>query len=94
MKKLSLFQKFDFSAWQTGKSFMVQSAKFNAKNGCVTLDVVIVEDKTNYGNSTISNIFEKFKKSSFGSRSGCKNSDFPYYISTNSSKTSPFYMAK
>ena len=44
---------------------MVQSAKFNAKKGCVTLDVVIVEDKTNYGDSTISNIFEKFKKKQF-----------------------------
>lgn len=61
MKKLNLFQRFDFSAWQTGKKFMVQSAKYNEKKGCVTLDVVIVEDNTNYGDSSVSNVFEKFK---------------------------------
>ena len=61
MKKLSLFQKFDFSAWQTGKKFMVQGIKFNTNKNCVSLDVVIVEDNTNYGDPTVSNLFEKFK---------------------------------
>ena len=61
MKKLSQFQKFDFSAWQADKKFMVQSIKFNEKRLCVSLDVVIVEDKTNYGDPNISNLFEKFK---------------------------------
>lgn len=61
MKKLSMFQVFDFASWQKGKSFMVQSAKFNEKKGCVSLDVVIVEDRTNYGDPSISNDYEKFK---------------------------------
>ena len=61
MKKLNLFQRFDFVAWQTGKSFMVQGIKYNEKKGCVTLDVIIVEDNTNYGDASVSNIFEKFK---------------------------------
>ena len=61
MKKLSLFQKFDFSAWQAGKKFMVQGIKFNTNKNCVSLDVVIVEDNTNYGDPTVSNLFEKFK---------------------------------
>ena len=61
MKKLGQFQKFDFSAWQTGKKFMVQGIKFNEKRLCVSLDVVIVEDNTNYGDPNVSNLFEKFK---------------------------------
>ena len=46
MKKLNIFQKFDFAGWQNGKEFMIQ---------------IITEDKTDYGDPTISNIFEKFK---------------------------------
>ena len=61
MKKLSQFQKFDFSAWQAGKKFMVQGVKFNDKKNCVSLDVIIIEDNTNYGDPTVSNLFEKFK---------------------------------
>lgn len=61
MKKLALFQKFDFANWQKGKKFMVQNVKYNEKKGCVSLDVIIVEDNTDYGDSTVSNIFEKFK---------------------------------
>ncbi len=61
MKKLSLFQKFDFVAWQNGKEFMVQGIKFNEKRGCVSLDVIITEDNTDYGDPAVSNIFEKFK---------------------------------
>ena len=61
MKKLSLFQQFNFNAWQTGKKFMIQGVKFNEKRGCVSLDVIIIEDKTDYGDKSISNIFEKFK---------------------------------
>ena len=61
MKKLNQFQKFDFSAWQAGKKFMVQGVKFNQKKGCVSLDVIIIEDNTNYGDPTVSNLFEKFK---------------------------------
>lgn len=61
MKKLTMFQTFDFNSWQTSKKFMVQGAKYNDKKGCVTIDVIIVEDKTNYGDPTITNVFEKFK---------------------------------
>ena len=61
MKKLNLFQQFNFNAWQTGKQFMIQSIKYNEKKGCVSLDVIITEDETNYGDESVSNIFEKFK---------------------------------
>ncbi|MCH5270856.1 MAG: hypothetical protein J1E83_08915 [Lachnospiraceae bacterium] len=61
MKKLNLFQKFDFAAWQKGKAFMVQGIRYNEKKGCVSLDVIIVEDNTNYGDASVSNLFEKFK---------------------------------
>jgi len=46
MKKLNLFQKFDFANWQKGKKFMIQGVKYNEKKGCVSLDVIIVEDNT------------------------------------------------
>lgn len=61
MRKLNAFQKFDFNAWHTGKKFMVTGVKYNEKKGCVTLDVVITEDKTDYGDPTVSNVYEKFK---------------------------------
>ena len=61
MKKLNLFQQFNFNAWQTGKQFMIQSIKYNEKKGCVSLDVIITEDQTDYGDASVSNIFEKFK---------------------------------
>lgn len=61
MKKLPLFLLFDFASWQTGKEFMVQGVKYNDKRGCVSLDVIITEDNTDYGDPTVSNIFEKFK---------------------------------
>lgn len=61
MKKLNIFQKFDFAGWQNGKEFMIQNVKFNEKRACVSLDVIITEDKTDYGDPKISNIFEKFK---------------------------------
>lgn len=61
MYKLSMFQKFDFASWQKDKSFMIQGVKWNAKKGCVSLDVVITEDYTDYGDTEVSNIFEKFK---------------------------------
>lgn len=61
MKKLSMFQKFDFGAWQKDKRFVIQGFKYNDKKGCVTLDVIITEDNTDYGDTSISNIYEKFK---------------------------------
>ena len=61
MKKLNLFQSFDFVSWQKGKEFKIQSAKFNEKKGCVSLDVIITADKTDYGDPSISNVYERFK---------------------------------
>lgn len=61
MKKLNNFLDFNFGGWQNGKEFMVQGVKFNDKRGCVSLDVIITEDNTDYGDQTVSNIFEKFK---------------------------------
>lgn len=61
MKKLNLFQKFDFANWQKGKKFMIQGIKYSEKKGCVSLDVIIVEDNTDYGDASVSNLFEKFK---------------------------------
>lgn len=60
MYKLSMFQKFDFAGFAKDKSFMIQGVKYNQKKGCVTLSVIILEDYTDYGDTTISNIFEKF----------------------------------
>ncbi len=60
MKKLTLFQTFNFPAFQAGKKFVIQTVKFNEKRGCVTISVVITEDKTDYGDSNVSNLFEKF----------------------------------
>ena len=61
MHKLSMFQKFDLASFIKDKSFMIQGAKYNEKKGCVSLDVVITEDYTDYGDTEVSNIFEKFK---------------------------------
>ncbi len=61
MKKLNLFQNFDFPRWQQGKTFMIQNVKYNTKKGCVTLDIIITEDKTDYGDVSVSNLFERFK---------------------------------
>ena len=48
MKKLNLFQQFNFGAWAKDRQFMIQSIKWNDKKGCVSLDVIITEDNTNY----------------------------------------------
>lgn len=61
MRKLSMFQKFDFASWQKGKRFMIQGIKYNEKKHCVSLDIIIMEDNTDYGDNSISNIYEKFK---------------------------------
>lgn len=61
MYKLSMFQKFDFANWAKDKSFMIQSIKYNAKKGCVSLDVIVTEDYTDYGDTSVSNLFEKLK---------------------------------
>ena len=61
MKKLNMFQTFDFVSWQKGKKFMISGVKYNEKRDCVSLDVIITEDNTNYGDDKTSNIYEKFK---------------------------------
>ena len=54
MKKLSQYMNFDFARFQEGKEFVIQSVKFNENKGCVTLNVVIVEDSSGV------NLYEKF----------------------------------
>lgn len=61
MKRLNLFQQFNFGAWAKDKQFMIQSIRWNDKRNCVTLDVIITEDNTDYGDTDTTNIFEKFK---------------------------------
>lgn len=61
MKRLNMFLKFDFAKWQEGKRFVIQSVKYNASKGCVSLDVIIVEDHTDYEDLSVSNLYEKFK---------------------------------
>lgn len=61
MYNLSQFQQFDFSSFQQGKKFMITGAKYNENKKCITLDVAIVEDHTQYGEGKKSNLFEKFK---------------------------------
>ena len=61
MKKLNQFLQFNFIAWQKGKKFMISGVKYNEKKDCVSLDVVIVEDNTDYGDDSVTNIYEKFK---------------------------------
>ena len=58
---LNLFQTFDFARWQKGKQFMISGVKYNEKKECVSLDVVIISDDTDYGDDTTTNIYEKFK---------------------------------
>ncbi len=65
MKKLSMFQLFDFGGWAANKSFMVQSAKFNSKKSYVTLDVIIIEDNTNYGDTNITNVLRNSRYTAF-----------------------------
>ena len=60
MKKLTMFQKFDFAKWQVGKKFIIQGAKYNEKKGCVSVTVVIFEDNTDYGDPAVTNVYEKF----------------------------------
>ena len=61
MKKLNHFLQFNFPAFAKGKKFMIQGIKYNEKRGCVSLDVIIMEDNTDYGDNRVSNLFEKFK---------------------------------
>lgn len=56
MKKLNFFQQFNFEAWAKDKQFMIQSIKWNDKKGCVSIDVIITEDNTDYGDENVSNI--------------------------------------
>ena len=42
MKKLNLFQQFNFVAWAKDKQFMVQGVKYNDKKGCVNMYFMII----------------------------------------------------
>lgn len=63
MKKLDLFRNFDWKAFSEGKTFACTGVKFSERKQMVTADVVIITDKTDYGDETVSNLFEKFKVS-------------------------------
>lgn len=65
MKKLHVFQRFDTKRFLEGKKFLVSSpSQIDEEKGRVKLQVVITEDKTNYGSEdekkyTGDNLFEK-----------------------------------
>lgn len=61
MRKLTMFNNFDFQKWSEGKRFAITGVKFNENRGCVSLDVAIVEDHTDYGDPSVTNLYEKFK---------------------------------
>lgn len=61
MKRLSMFNKFQFNEFNKGKKYQVTSVRYNEKKGLVTLDIAVVEDLTDYGDPSISNLYEKFK---------------------------------
>lgn len=63
MKKLSLFRSFDWETFAKDKTFACTGVKFNETKQMISCDVVIIADKTDYGDPTISNAFEKFKVS-------------------------------
>ena len=54
MRKLSNYMNFDFARFQEGKAFVIQNVKFNENRGCITLNVVIVQDPSG------ENLYEKF----------------------------------
>jgi len=61
MRKLSLFLQFDFGKFIGSKKCIITNVKFNEKRGCVSLEITIVEDNTDYGDASISNLYEKFQ---------------------------------
>ena len=61
MKKLSNFLKFDFNVFITGKEFCITSLKWNEKKNCVSCDVTITADATDYGDPNVSNLYQSFK---------------------------------
>ena len=67
MRKLNLFQKFDFASFIKDKQFMIQAIKYNEKKGCLSADIVITSDETDYGDPSVTNLFERFKVHLIGS---------------------------
>ena len=61
MKKLNMFQKFDFNAFITGKEFCITSIKWNEHKNCVSTDVTITADSTDYGDPNVTNLYQSFK---------------------------------
>lgn len=63
MKKLNLFRPFDWEAFSKDKTFICTGAKFSETKQMVVVEMAILSDKTDYGDETISNVFEKFNVS-------------------------------
>ena len=62
MKRLSMFNKFQFNEFNKGKKYQITGVRYNEKRNCITIDIVIVEeDSSIYGDVTVSNLYEKFK---------------------------------
>ena len=61
MKKLNMFNEFKFANWQQGKEYTITSTKYNDNKKCVSLDIVITKDDTDYGDVAVNNLYEKFK---------------------------------
>lgn len=62
MRKLAMFQHFQFAEFQKGKKFLIKGIRYNEKHQCVALSVIIAEDTYVYSNEdkTISNEWETF----------------------------------
>ena len=63
MKKLNLFRDFNWERFSADKTFACTGVKYSEFKQMLMADVVIVSDKTDYSDATVSNLFEKFKVS-------------------------------
>lgn len=63
MKKLNLFRPFDWEAFSKDKTFICTGAKYSETKQMIVVEVAILSDKTDYGDETASNVFEKFNVS-------------------------------
>lgn len=61
MKKLNMFQKFDFNAFITGKEFCITGVKWNESKKCVSCSVTITKDEYDYGDPNVTNLYQSFK---------------------------------
>ena len=60
MKKLNLFRHFDWEAFSKDKTFICSGVKYSEKKEMIVAEIAILSDNTDYGDSSVSNVFEKF----------------------------------